>query len=109
MARAIEGRWSPRQRAALRVGLMSLGAAALYGSWAVAVNWSHGFDAVVHAGSTQVAYSITTTAVLSSLMEALFRGLRPGRARVWLAATISTVLSLSVLVCVHVLAGTLSW
>lgn len=95
-----------RQRALLRVLGMALGAALIYGGWAVAVNWSHGLDATVRAATAQVAYSVTTTALMSSLMEAVFARLPPGKSRVWKTAGIASAIGMVALTAVHMLAGT---
>lgn len=97
---------SGRQRALVRVVLMALGAALLYGGWAVAVNWSHGLDATVRAGAAQVAYSVTTTALMSSLMEAVFARLPPGKLRVWKTAGIASGVGMVALTTVHLIART---
>lgn len=85
---------------------MSLGAGLLYGGWAVAANWTHGLEAVARAGAVQAAYSIATTAVMSSLMEALFVRLPSGKARIWQTAAITSGLGAIALVSLHLLAGT---
>ena len=85
---------------------MAAGAGVLYGGWAVIVNWPHGLDAVIRAGAVQVAYSVTTTAVMSSIMEAVFVRLPPGALRVWGTAASASGLGMIVLIAVHVLVGT---
>ena len=99
---------STRTRAIARVTLMSVGAAALYGGWAIYANWAHGLEIAGRAGITQAAFSATTTAAMSSLMEALFdrHRHRPVWTRLVLSAGVPSVIGVALLLAVHALVGT---
>ena len=85
---------------------MSVGAALLYGAWALAINWSHGAGTAWRAAATQAAFSFAATLIMSSIMEAVFVRRPPGPGRVVLTAAVPTSLGIGVLVGAHALAGT---
>ena len=96
----------PWRRAAARVMLVSTGALALYGGWATLVNWPHGADVALRAGATQGAMSFTFTALMSTLMEALFTACRPGWRRVAITCGLPLAGTVLLLVAAHALVGT---
>lgn len=96
---------APSRRLA-RVGLMSVGAALLYGAWALGINWSHGAGMAWRAAGTQAAFSFVATLVMSSIMEAVFVRRPPGAGRIVFTAAVPTLLGIGVLIGAHALAGT---
>lgn len=95
-----------RRTAALRVLVLTLLAALVYGGWAFAVNLKHGAAPALRAGCLQGMSSATTTLVMSAAVERLhaMRVGRPLRRIVaWLVpASLGACLHLSI----HLAAGT---
>ncbi len=85
---------------------MSVGAALIYGGWALSINWTHGAGPAWRAAGTQAAFSFTATLAMSSIMEAVFARRPPGWQRVAFTAAVPTFLGIGVLVVAHALAGT---
>lgn len=93
-------------RAALRVALLVVAAAVIYGSWAAFANLRHGSAAALRAGLTQGASSGTTTLVIGSILEALHATLPPRRYRALLATVIAASITAMMHVGLHLATGT---
>ncbi len=96
----------PRSRAGLRLALMVMAAACIYGSWAFFANLGHGGSAARWAALTQGASSGTTTLVIGTVIEVLYAALRPSRYRALLATGTSASLTALVHLGVNLAAGT---
>jgi len=78
----------------------------VYGAWAHHANASHGSSASLRAAVTQGAASFTTTLLFTTLLEGVFRLGRTPRQGFWLASTVTSATSASLLAGGHWIAGT---
>jgi len=89
-----------------RILIPAIGAAIVYGSWALYANWDHGLSSAVKASLTQAAMSFFFTAFISSLIEYLFTLSQRLLFRFLLPVFGASALTSSLLVLAHVMVGT---
>ena len=77
-----------------------------YGSWALYVNWDHGWQRAVHAGVAQGTMSFTATLALTLIAEWLFHLAETRALGAVLAITGTPVVVIGPMVVLHWIAGT---
>lgn len=95
-----------RRRPFVRSVVIALGAALLYGGWALWANRGHGWSAASSAAGTQALASFTITLAMTSVMEALCRTTTSRAGQFVRAAGGSIALSVAYTVALHVWMGT---
>ena len=94
------------QRPALRSTIMGLGALLLYGGWAFAANYPHGFGAAIKAAATQGFISMTITVAVTAIMEFVVRRVSSGALQVIAPFAAAEALGVGYTITLHLLTGT---